>query len=41
MLIAFIAFLVVTGLAAAAGLGALRLPGTLADRRMERRLREV
>jgi tight adherence protein B len=41
MLIAFIAFLVVTGLAAAAGIGALRLPGTLADRRMERRLREV
>ena len=41
MLIAFIAFLVVTGLVAAAGIGALRLPGTLADRRMERRLREV
>ena len=41
MLIAFIAFLVVTGLVAAVGIGALRLPGTLADRRMERRLREV
>ena len=38
MLIAFIAFLVVTGVVAALGIGALRLPGTLADRRMERRL---
>jgi len=41
MLIAFIAFLVVTGVVAALGIGALRLPGTLADRRMARRLREV
>jgi len=41
MLIAFLAFLVVTGVVAAVGIGALRLPGTLADRRMERRLREV
>ncbi len=41
MLIAFFAFVVVTGLVAAAGIGALRLPGTLADRRMEKRLREV
>jgi tight adherence protein B len=41
MLIAFLAFLLVTGLVAAAGIGALRLPGTLADRRMEKRLREV
>jgi tight adherence protein B len=41
MLIAFLAFLVVTGVVAGLGFGALRLPGTLADRRMERRLREV
>jgi tight adherence protein B len=41
MLIALIAFLVVTGVVAALGIGALRLPGTLADRRMARRLREV
>jgi tight adherence protein B len=41
MLIAVLAFVVVTGLVAAAGMGALRLPGTLADRRMARRLQEV
>jgi tight adherence protein B len=41
MLIAFLAFLVVAGVVAGLGFGALRLPGTLADRRMERRLREV
>jgi tight adherence protein B len=41
MLITFLAFLVVTGVVAGLGFGALRLPGTLADRRMERRLREV
>src|SRR5262245_51323626 len=41
MLIAFLAFLVVTGVVAGLGFGALRLPGRLADRRMERRLREV
>lgn len=41
MLIAFLAFILVTGVVAAAGIGALRLPGTLADRRMAKRLREV
>ena len=41
MLIAFIAFLLVTAIVAGLGFGALRLPGALADRRMERRLREI
>ncbi len=41
MLFAFIAFLVVTAVVAGLGFGALRLPGALADRRMERRLRDI
>jgi tight adherence protein B len=41
VLIAFIAFLVVTAVVAGLGFGALRLPGALADRRMERRLRDI
>ena len=41
MVIAFIAFLLVTGVVAGLGFGALRLPGALADRRMERRLRDI
>jgi tight adherence protein B len=41
MLMAFVAFLVVTAVVAGLGFGALRLPGALADRRMERRLREI
>ena len=41
MVIAFIAFLVVTGVVAGLGFGVLRLPGALADRRMERRLRDI
>jgi tight adherence protein B len=41
MLIAVIVFVVVSAVVAFAGVGALRLPGSLADRRMERRLKEV
>ncbi len=41
MVLAFIAFLVVTAVVAGLGFGALRLPGALADRRMERRLRDI
>src|SRR4030095_7901843 len=41
MVIAFIAFLLVTGVVAGLGFGVLRLPGALADRRMERRLRDI
>ena len=41
MVAVFVVFVVVTGLVAAAAFGAMRLPGTLATRRLERRLREV
>src|SRR5262245_10241860 len=41
MLLAFIAFLLVTAVVAGLGFGALRLPGALADRRMEQRLRDI
>jgi tight adherence protein B len=41
MIAALIVFVVVSGIVAAASLGALRLPGAMAERRMERRLREV
>jgi tight adherence protein B len=41
MIAALIVFVVVAGIVAAASLGALRLPGAMAERRMERRLREV
>jgi tight adherence protein B len=38
---ALIVFIVVSAIVAVVGVGAMRLPGTLADRRMARRLREV
>ncbi len=41
MIAALIVFLVVGGAVAAIALGVMRLPGSLAERRMERRLREV
>jgi tight adherence protein B len=41
MVAAVIVFIVVSGLVMGAYFGAIRLPGALADRRMERRLREV
>jgi tight adherence protein B len=41
MIAALIVFVVVSGIVAATSLGALRLPGAMAERRMERRLREV
>jgi tight adherence protein B len=41
MIAALIVFVIVAGIVAAAAFSAMRLPGSLASRRMERRLREV